>query len=544
MSGSTAESRRPGVPAVGEVIAQKYRVESIVGAGGMGVVVSARHLQLGQVVAIKLLTLPPDEDRRDEAIGRFLHEAQAAAKLQSDHVVRIYDVGQLDSGLPFMVMELLSGTDLGTLLEKQGAMPERQAIDFLLQACAGVAEAHRMGIVHRDLKPSNLFVTARSDGLPLLKVLDFGISKQLTDPTSGEAVPTFTNTRTLMGSPNYMSPEQIRDARRVDGRTDVWALGIILQELITDAPVFRGESFPGICAAIVADPPMPVRTMRPDVSAGLEQVIERCLQKSPEQRFQNIAELVSALSSVGTRGSISGDVSKPIVYSSQPRVIVATPRSVSIQPASQSDALTLSTHPEPDVTLESARLKGGTQASPVSPDSRIQVVTPRSVTKARRLRWILLGGLGVCAAFAWLLLSLSPATSQPATSPSAAPSAAGPAAAAAATFTLSIDSEPPGATVSQNGQVLGTTPLSLTLPQDSSTRVLMLEKDDYEPYVLRQAAARGEVRVRAALVARARPATEPSTPPARPPAPAAKRPPAQRPTPSSAPAPSDIRLER
>src|SRR5688500_7136723 len=131
MSGSTAESRRPGVPAVGEVIAQKYRVASIVGAGGMGVVVSARHLQLGQVAAIKLLTLPPDEDRRDEAIGRFLHEAQAAAKLQSDHVVRIYDVGQLDNGLPFMVMELLVGADLGTVLDERGALPEPEAVDYV-----------------------------------------------------------------------------------------------------------------------------------------------------------------------------------------------------------------------------------------------------------------------------------------------------------------------------------------------------------------------------------------------------------------------------
>ncbi|HKY40959.1 MAG TPA: serine/threonine-protein kinase [Polyangiaceae bacterium] len=546
MSGNTAESRRPGVPAVGEVIAQKYRVESVVGAGGMGVVVSARHLQLGQVVAIKLLTLPPDEDRRDEAIARFLHEAQAAAKLQSDHVVRIYDVGQLDSGLPFMVMELLSGTDLGTLLEKQGALPEPQAIDLLLQACAGVAEAHRMGIVHRDLKPSNLFVTTRSDGLPLLKVLDFGISKQLTDPTSGEVAPTFTNTRTLMGSPNYMSPEQIRDARRVDGRTDVWALGIILQELITDAPVFRGESFPGICAAIVADPPMPVRAMRPDVSAALEQVIDRCLRKSPEQRFQSIAELVSALSSVGTRGSISGEVIKPIVYSSHPRVTVSTSRSAGVQPASQWDAATISTHPEPDMTLESARLKGGTRASPLSPDSRVQVLPPRSVTRARRWLWILLGGFGVCAAFAWLLSSFNPASSQLPTSPSAAPSALAPA--KAATFTLSIDSEPLGATVSQNGQLLGSTPLSLTLPEDSATHVLVLEKDGYEPYVLRQAAARGEVHVRAALAPRPQPATEatakPSASPAKPPAPAAKRPPAKHPPPSSPPAPSDIRLER
>jgi len=247
MSGHAAESLGAGALTVGDVIAQKYRVEGIVGRGGMGVVVSARHVQLGQTVAIKLLTLPPDEDRRDEAIARFLNEAQAAAKLRGDHVVRIYDVGQLESGLPFMVMELLSGSDLGSMLDARGALPEAEAVDYVLQACAGVAEAHQMGIVHRDLKPSNLFVTRRSDGLPLLKVLDFGISKQLGDPSSGEELPTFTNTRTLMGSPNYMSPEQVRDARRVDARADIWALGIILQELITDAPVFRGESFPA-CA--------------------------------------------------------------------------------------------------------------------------------------------------------------------------------------------------------------------------------------------------------------------------------------------------------
>jgi serine/threonine protein kinase len=279
MSGDVAKSLGGSPPAVGDVLAQKYRVESVVGRGGMGVVVAARHIQLGQAVAIKLLTLPADEDRRDEAIQRFLNEAQAAARLQSDHVVKIYDVGQLDGGLPFMVMELLVGVDLDTLLDERGALPEAEAVDYVLQACAGVAEAHQMGIVHRDLKPSNLFVTRRSDGLPLLKVLDFGISKQLTDPGSGQHVPTFTNTRTLMGSPNYMSPEQIRDARRVDARADIWALGIILQELVTDAPVFHGESFPGVCAAIVADPPMPVRTMRPDVSERLEAIIERCLQK-------------------------------------------------------------------------------------------------------------------------------------------------------------------------------------------------------------------------------------------------------------------------
>ncbi len=558
MSGNAAQSRRDGVPAVGEVIAQKYRVEGVVGAGGMGVVVSARHVQLGQVVAIKLLTLPPDEDRRDESIARFLHEAQAAAKLQSDHVVRIYDVGQLDNGLPFMVMELLSGNDLGSLLDKHGAMSEPQAVDFLLQACAGVAEAHRTGLVHRDLKPSNLFVTTRSDGLPLVKVLDFGISKQLTDPNSGEAVPTFTNTRTLMGSPNYMSPEQIRDARRVDGRTDVWALGIILQELITNAPVFRGESFPGICAAIVADPPMPVRTMRPDVSAPLEAIINRCLEKDPQRRFQSVAELVGALASLWTRSvPITGRESKPVAYSSNPRIVVATPRAGSesgrVDQELQTLAVTPVPIPAPDATLESARLKseGGTLKAISSPDSRVQVLTSpggRSGSGARVGLWLAVGAAAAALVVAVLWLSrrespLAPSVSA-VTQPSQAPGVA------QAPFTLSIDSEPSGAIVREGDAQLGSTPFSLpiSLAEGAAQRVFVLEKAGYEPYVVRQGAARGEVHVRAALSPRPEPSTAVSSPPkltaAPKPTPVSKRPPPKQAAPAAPKAPSDIRLER
>jgi serine/threonine-protein kinase len=517
----------------------------------MGVVVSARHLQLGQVVAIKLLTLPPDEDRRDEAIARFLHEAQAAAKLQSDHVVRIYDVGQLENGLPFMVMELLSGTDLGSMLDKRGALPEREAVDLVLQACAGVAEAHRMGIVHRDLKPSNLFVTTRSDGLPLLKVLDFGISKQLTDPGSGEAVPTFTNTRTLMGSPNYMSPEQIRDARRVDGRTDVWALGIILQELVTDAPVFRGESFPGICAAIVADAPMPVRTMAPDVSATLETVIARCLEKDPQRRFQSIAELVGALAALGSRSSLSGGESKPLIYGSNPRIIVGG-SSTTVDPRPTHDAQTLSVTPGLDATLESARLRrqGATLAALSSPDSGVEVITTlHGHAKGGRKLAIgaLLAALGAAAAVAlfWSLQkSAQPAQS---TSASAQPSQSLPAEVAA--FTLSIESEPPGAAVMEGQTRVGTTPFSvtLTLPPGSGPRLFVLEKPNYEPYVVQQSAARGEVRVRAVLAARPSvpaPSAELAPVRASKPAPAPKRPPPRQEPKTSPKAPSDIRLER
>jgi eukaryotic-like serine/threonine-protein kinase len=555
MSGHAAHSHGAGIPAVGDVLANKYRVESEVGRGGMGVVLSARHLQLGQVVAIKLLTLPPDEDRRDEAIGRFLNEAQAAARLQSDHVVRIYDVGQLDNGLPFMVMELLSGSDLGTVLDERSALPELEAIDYVMQACAGVAEAHRMGIVHRDLKPSNLFVTKRSDGLPLLKVLDFGISKQLTDPASGEALPTFTNTRTLMGSPNYMSPEQVRDARRVDGRTDIWALGVILQELITDAPVFHGESFPGVCAAIVADPPMPVRTLRPDVSPALESIIERCLEKDPKLRYQSVAELQAALAPLAPQISRSGNLAQPVAYSSGARAVV----SASAHPNAATIAIP-SGPPDirsgPDRTLESAHLAPGrssTQIALASTGDRVEVVSPPHAPARSRsaVRWLVPFGLAAALGAGAFWLQGRPSAT-PATGSSEAPIASAPL--PPAPFTLTIDSEPRGASVTEGSTRLGSTPfsLNLSLVESASPRVFVVEKDGYQPYVVRQGAARGEVRVMAALTPRTDPVVaQPSVARAAPTAPAAppprrrdERPPPIKKTPPPVTPPSDIRLER
>jgi eukaryotic-like serine/threonine-protein kinase len=571
MSGPAAQSLGAGTPALGEVIAKKYRVESLVGRGGMGVVVAARHVQLGQVVAIKLLTLPPDEERRDEAVARFLHEAQAAARLQNDHVVRIYDVGQLDDGLPFMVMELLAGSDLGTMLDERGALPEAEAVDYVLQACAGVAEAHQMGIVHRDLKPSNLFVTRRSDGLPLLKVLDFGISKQLSD-AAGEAVASLTNTRTLMGSPHYMSPEQIRDARRVDARADIWALGIILQELVTDAPVFRGESFPGVCAAIVADPPMPVRTMRPDVSERLEAIINRCLEKDVRRRYQTVAELAAELSPLGSRATGSGSGPQAMVYSSHPRLVMAKePTGGSVQALSiNGPTVAMPSSPASPAatsvsgTLESARLNAiesaSTHSALSSPDSRVEIVRSPGAPLARKRsvsRWLLPAGVVVLLlGGAWWLQQRASGAASVASADAQAPSA--PASLVPPPFTLSIDSEPPGASVSEGSVRLGTTPftVAVSLPEGSSPRVFVVEKDGYQPYVVRQGSARGEVRVVAALQQRAPAAPTPSSvastpPPATTVEPLKARIPVARPAKPAKPAPpvtskppSDIRLER
>jgi len=277
--------------APGQVLAGKYRIEQVLGAGGMGVVVAARHLQMKHRVALKLLQA--EGPVAPEAVARLLREAQHATSIQSEHVVRVTDLGALPNGRPYLVMEYLEGADLGQLLLRHGPLPEGVAVDYLLQALRGVAEAHALGIVHRDLKPTNLFLTQRADGSPLIKVLDFGISKA-TKPNGAM----FELTRTsgaLMGSPLYMAPEQIRSAKLVDQRADIWSLGVMLQQFLTGQPPFTGEGLAGVLAAIIADPPRSVREHSQGISPGLEHVIYRCLEKDRARRFQNVGELATAL---------------------------------------------------------------------------------------------------------------------------------------------------------------------------------------------------------------------------------------------------------
>jgi serine/threonine-protein kinase len=266
--------------------------------GGMGVVLAARHVALEQRVAIKMLL--PEIAKLPEAAKRFLREARASTNLRSEHVARVLDVGTLDNGSPYMVMEYLEGRDLHQLASTQSNLPIAASVDYVLQAAEALAEAHSLGIVHRDLKPANLFLTTHADGSPFVKVLDFGISKATLPGESG-----ITATDAVLGSPGYMSPEQIRSAKHVDQRADVWGIGVSLYELLTGGPPFDGTSVAAVSVQIVLETPKLAHELRHDVPQALSQVVHRCLEKDPAKRYQNMAELAAALAPFAPSGSAS-----------------------------------------------------------------------------------------------------------------------------------------------------------------------------------------------------------------------------------------------
>ena len=285
----------------GDILAGKYKIERMLAKGGMGVVVAAMHEALDQRVALKFLL--PEGASNTEAVGRFLREARAAVRLRSEHVAKVLDVGTLDTGSPYIVMEYLEGRDLQTLLSERIRLPAGTAVSYVLQACEAIAEAHAHGIVHRDLKPGNLFLTRRNDGSPCIKVLDFGISKL----PSGQLQAGLTKTSTVMGTPYYISPEQLRSSKNADCRSDIWALGMILYELLSGSVAFPRDTLPELCTAIIYDPVPDFGTHGVDVAPELVQVVLRCLEKAPERRYQTLAELASALAVFVTDGEASAE---------------------------------------------------------------------------------------------------------------------------------------------------------------------------------------------------------------------------------------------
>ncbi|WP_437721891.1 serine/threonine-protein kinase [Sorangium sp. So ce861] len=435
----------PGVPVPGDVLAGKYRIERVLGAGGMGVVLAAWHLVLERRVAVKFLL--PEAAALPDAGARFLREARAAAALDGQHIARVLDVGRLDSGAAYMVLEYLTGDDLGHVLQTRGPLPLAEAVDYLLQACEAIAEAHARGIIHRDLKPKNLFLTRRPDGTPLLKVLDFGLSKFI---ATGDSVKeaSLTATGLIMGSIHYMSPEQIRSLKFADVRTDLWALGVILYRMLTGRHPFEGDSVTAVTAAIMMDTPVSVTALRPDVPPAVAALVSRCLVKDPSARVQSVTEIARVLAPFGTHRA-------RLAFESIDRLLPEPPPRAGSSPAVAAPTVAASAFgapspswvgaPEAATTAPMPAPPPGTPSSPGSEAAGTAHATlPHASwgnttrTRAPRSRVALLAGAaGVCLlagfALAWRLSPSGPADSgAPAASIAAPePRSASPGAAAA-----------------------------------------------------------------------------------------------------------------
>jgi len=283
----------------GQILLGKYRIERVLGVGGMGAVVLAMHLQLEERVAIKFLL--SSVARQPDMVERFLREGRTAIKIRSEHCVRVLDVGTLQGGQPYMVMEFMEGRDLDATIRESGPLPISDAVDLILQAGEALAEAHALGTVHRDLKPANLFLTKRADGSASIKVLDFGISKQA-GPAGNMGM---TSTQAVMGSPLYMSPEQMRSSKDVDARSDIWALGTVLYEAVAGSPPFDGETVTALIIKITQDPVPPLRTRHLNVPPQFEAVLATALEKDRARRYQTMASFAAALAPFGSASAFA-----------------------------------------------------------------------------------------------------------------------------------------------------------------------------------------------------------------------------------------------
>ena len=409
------------------MIGGKYAVEGILGRGGMGLVLKARHLRLDEPVAIKVLHQSLASD--PSMAARMLREARAALRLSSEHIVRVMDVDTLENGVPYMVLEDLEGYDVASLAKKRkDPMPWEHVVAIMDQACRALAEAHALGIVHRDLKPANLFIVKRPDGRRVVKLLDFGVSK-LDLPREAP----ITKQGDILGSPRYMSPEQVK-GMPLDGRSDIWSAGVVLYELLTGTAPFAAPNFAVACRRVLDETPTPLLTLRPDVPAGLAAAIERCLEKDRDRRFPDALALRDALAPFGVLSHRSGsqmtlpDIGE-LLSSDAPAPVIPPPSpSVAPAPSSAHDPLSSPSAPPPSAPPSAAR-GAPTPASssgpppssgpasamwavadPSSPSLSADVRLSHDATaiaarmRSRRFRWIALAGLALGLAVGLTLL--------------------------------------------------------------------------------------------------------------------------------------------
>ncbi len=482
------EETRPPLQ-VGDVVAEKYRVDEIIGQGAMGFVFAAEHTHLGHRVALKVLRAGALEHK--ESVERFLREGRIVARIQSEHVARVSDVGTLKSGVPYLVMEFLEGSDLSKILKQRGEpLALGDAVDFTLQVCEALAHAHALGVVHRDMKPANIYVTSRMDGTPLLKVLDFGISKS---STYGDGQDELTMTAALMGTPRYMSPEQIHDSRLVDARTDIWALGTIIYEMLTLERCFQAPSVAFTCVKILQQEPTPLSQLRPDLPPQIEEIVNRCLRKEPTERWLHVGELAEAIAPFGAPDApaMAARISRVAVTTtdnmkhSGPRSVLGATGSFTAATSGSYPGLA-STGSNPSAT-GSLRISGSTSSAMVSASpgsspasesgksnsgaiARASTASvPSEPAQPKRGKGLLYGGVAVVAIVgAILLLSRggktndppqTPASNGSTTTPTAPASASTPASASVAT---TVEPPKPSATVTSSAAATETASATAT----------------------------------------------------------------------------------
>ncbi len=431
----------PSLPDVGDVIADKYRIDGQLGEGGMAVVFSAQHMLLDKPIAVKILS--PDLPHTPELVERFLTEARAAAKVDTPNVARVMDVGTLKSGLPYMVMERLDGCDLEELLRLEKQLSVGDAVDYVLQALAGLAHAHTLGIVHRDLKPANLFLAHQNDGTAIIKILDFGIAKL-------DSKTRMTKAGQAVGSPTYMSPEHIRASEHVDHRTDIWGMGVVLYELLTGEPPIEEDGVGETIAAVLNKKAPPVRTRRADVPEKLDDAIMKCLQHDPNDRWPDVSAFARAIAPYGTGACVMlPDVIEQTLRQQLRRY---SGQAIMIRPATPNAATVPVVH----------NLASTTQEAPA--------VTEDSVPELRPRRTGLKIGLAVIATAvatylllvnAHLLQKLRP-SSAPDTGATTTVAAASVSAASSSSDTSAIHAKPPETTSHHHGSPSATPSTSTT----------------------------------------------------------------------------------
>jgi serine/threonine-protein kinase len=491
--GRQGSARSAGDPLLGQTVGGRYRILRKIGEGGMGIVYEAEHVIIEKRVGLKVLR--DDFSSRPDVVERFRQEAKSASRIGHEHIIDISDFGETPSGASFFVMELLQGHDLAEELSQKGALAPRRTIDLALQCARALGAAHAKGIVHRDMKPENIFLVSRETGEDFIKIVDFGIAKMSDIETGGQPGRKLTKTGMIFGTPEYMSPEQA-SGKKLDHRVDIYALGIIMYELLAGRVPFVGDTFMGILTQHMFEQPEPLRVLNPscNVPPELERIVYKALAKQADDRYQSMEELASDLSAAAL-GTGSGS------FSSAPPPGTVThhgyaPASGRSQPAPRViAAASASESPAPRNTSGRAALVGGALGLLVAAGGALFLLKRETPAAAPRAD----------AAAKSVTIATPAAPSAPGSVPAPQPSVPDP---APAPVTVSVSTVPPGASLSVDGQLkCAATPCEFSAPKDSEVRVTA-DKPGYRQSSTEVTLSSGHTRLE--LVLRRRPVSQPA----------------------------------